>query len=1220
MGRQLALGIAALVVAAGGHVGSARAAAPSLPPIRHVWVIVEENASWGYDTLEGTTGTGSADEHSFGAASVPYLTSLARRGNLLTRYYGIGHNSQANYVAMSSGQSPTPGSQSDGIACAGNKEIQADAPVDPHGQIVGQGCFYPPKVKTLADQLEAKGLRWKGYMQDLDGATAGDGGRCPRAPLDLTHPDAYAPKHDPWIWFHSIVDDQPRCQGNDVPLRELATDLQSVATTPNFSFVIPGLFSDGHDGDRAANEDTWLRQYVPMIMSSPAYRQDGMLLIVFDEAGTFLGASEPGEHTDACCNEIPGPNSSMPGESGPGGGRTGALVLSPFARPGTLDDPTDNATHAGPGFYNQYSLLRSMEDLFGIDSGGDDGHGHLGFAGTYLDYPGPGSFGADVYNGYAGNPGGATAPEPAHGPTGARAADGSVAWQSPLPQGNDLNAVACPTADACFAAGDGGAIVASSDGGESWSHRRSGTAAALRGISCPSAAACVAVGDGGAIVASPDAGNTWLSHDLGNQALRAVACPGVAVCVAVGDGGTILRSEDGGIAWAPHPSGTTEALHAVSCPSPSVCYAAGQAGVVLKSQDGGVTWSPKIQANVSSQRLRALSCADALACLAVGDGGSVQRTTDGGTTWEAQGSKLSGNPSLWGASCPAAQACFLAGEIEGPGGNAQLYKPDVAAMYATTDGGGAWSRQATHSTNLLRGVSCPTATRCVAVGMRGSILRTGDGGAAWATRTPAADGGLSRILCLAPAQQECLTEGLNTLRGVSFPDAATGFAVGNFRTVMRTTDGGGHWTTQTSGAPGFDPTAAHPPVPPPELNAIDCSNTSTCVAVGDARTAVTTSDGGATWTDRETGPASDPDVDLLGVACPGDQTCFAAGSRGAILKSTDSGETWRKLDSGTDRMLSSIDCGDATTCVAVGNFGTLLRTTDGGDHWSTGDARTSSYLAAVSCPAAELCVAVGSGGTVLRITGAGTEASVRPSGVGDDLMAVSCSSRTHCLATGGLGTVISTATGGNDWDVQGAGTPRALRAASCPAADRCAAVGDAAAILGVTPTAKPGAGLGGGGSGGGGGGGGGAPGGGGPLGVIPPVGAPRCVPQPLRSQVLRRGLRLTIRQLYLSGTAIAHRCRPDRITRVEVVVGQLERGRCRFLTRHGRLSPRRACTRPIFLPARLRYVASRDQTRWTLVDRVLLPRGRYRILTRSRDRYGTVETGITRRVLVVTRR
>src|SRR5207247_6331314 len=122
---------------------------------------------------------------------------------------------------------------------------------------------------------------------------------------------------------------QARCVGNDVPLTDLARDLQSIRTTPNFSFVMPGLFSDGHDGDRTANEDPWLRQYVPMIMSSPAYRQDGMILIIFDEAATVLGASGPGEHTDACCNEIPGPNSPMPGESGLGGGRTGARVLPP---------------------------------------------------------------------------------------------------------------------------------------------------------------------------------------------------------------------------------------------------------------------------------------------------------------------------------------------------------------------------------------------------------------------------------------------------------------------------------------------------------------------------------------------------------------------------------------------------------------------------------------------------------------------------------------------------------------------------------------------------------------------------------------------------------------------------------------------------------------------------------------------------------------------------
>jgi hypothetical protein len=92
----------------------------------------------------------------------------------------------------------------------------------------------------------------------------------------------------------------------------------------------------------------------------------------------------------ACCNELPGPNTTQPGfqafgqDTTPGGGITGAVMISRFIKPGSISDQP----------YNHYSWLRSMEDLYGVHSGGIDGKGHLGYAGM----DGLRPFGADVYN------------------------------------------------------------------------------------------------------------------------------------------------------------------------------------------------------------------------------------------------------------------------------------------------------------------------------------------------------------------------------------------------------------------------------------------------------------------------------------------------------------------------------------------------------------------------------------------------------------------------------------------------------------------------------------------------------------------------------------------------------------------------------------------------------------------------------------------------------
>ncbi|MGH7880299.1 MAG: alkaline phosphatase family protein, partial [Candidatus Binataceae bacterium] len=149
--------------------------------------------------------------------------------------------------------------------------------------------------------------------------------------------------------------------------------LKSVATTPNLVFITPNLCNDGHDGPSAICEgghlksaDRFLQRMVPKILESPAYRQDGMLIITFDEAKVgydLVHAIDPAK-TDAtaCCHEPAGPNVSQPGLTGPGGGRIGAVILSPDVKAGSVNDTP----------YNHYALLRGLEDLFGLD--------HLGYA------------------------------------------------------------------------------------------------------------------------------------------------------------------------------------------------------------------------------------------------------------------------------------------------------------------------------------------------------------------------------------------------------------------------------------------------------------------------------------------------------------------------------------------------------------------------------------------------------------------------------------------------------------------------------------------------------------------------------------------------------------------------------------------------------------------------------------------------------------------------
>jgi hypothetical protein len=66
-------------------------------------------------------------------------------------------------------------------------------------------------------------------------------------PTEVARPgDQYATKHNPFVYFHSIID-SPGCNKNVVPLDGLAADLATVKKTPNFVYITPNLCHDGHD-------------------------------------------------------------------------------------------------------------------------------------------------------------------------------------------------------------------------------------------------------------------------------------------------------------------------------------------------------------------------------------------------------------------------------------------------------------------------------------------------------------------------------------------------------------------------------------------------------------------------------------------------------------------------------------------------------------------------------------------------------------------------------------------------------------------------------------------------------------------------------------------------------------------------------------------------------------------------------------------------------------
>ncbi len=407
-----------------------RAALP-VGDVNHILVIDLENE--GYDNTFGK-----------GSPAVYLNGTLRKQGELIEKYYATGHASLDNYIAQVSGQAPTSNTKLDCVgtvsgALFGYVNVAPGTP-DPNqtknpGQVDGNGCVYPSGVQTIASQLDAVSppnpvthvAAWREYAEDMGNTPSRDGGQVdPTGGADCAHPtlgsadnaeeasagDQYATRHNPFMYFHSVIDNQAECDANVVPLGTLTNgtpsptghlveDLSSIATTPRFGFVTPNLCDDGHDATCAGlnaagthqgglvGADDFLKAWMPAILNSAAYKTGTLLVVLtFDESD--LGGKGS---TAACCSEPSGPNVKAPGDlsgkltdaKAPGGGQVGALLFNPkYVVAGSTDTT---------GQYNHYSALRSYEDLLGLTTGGNDKLGHLGFAAM----PGLKPFGTDVF-------------------------------------------------------------------------------------------------------------------------------------------------------------------------------------------------------------------------------------------------------------------------------------------------------------------------------------------------------------------------------------------------------------------------------------------------------------------------------------------------------------------------------------------------------------------------------------------------------------------------------------------------------------------------------------------------------------------------------------------------------------------------------------------------------------------------------------------------------
>jgi len=249
-----------------------------------VFLIMMENHDW--NTI-------------LGAAEAPYINSaLLPRASYCDQYFSSHaiHPSEPNYLWIVAGT---------------NFGIRDDnTPANNHQS----------STKTIFNQLDAAGISWKSYQEDISGTTV---------------PDAdngnYAVRHNPPVFFDWCRNNLIYCTNHVRPYSELPRDLTN-NTVPRFCFITPNLTNDMHNApctgcsSRTAGDD-WLSHEVPKILASAAYTNGGALIITWDE-----GSSE-------------------------GDGPFGMIVLSARAKGGGYHNSI---------YYTHSSLLRTLQDIFHV--------------------------------------------------------------------------------------------------------------------------------------------------------------------------------------------------------------------------------------------------------------------------------------------------------------------------------------------------------------------------------------------------------------------------------------------------------------------------------------------------------------------------------------------------------------------------------------------------------------------------------------------------------------------------------------------------------------------------------------------------------------------------------------------------------------------------------------------------------------------------------------
>jgi len=311
-----------------------RVAVEGVPRYQHVFVILEENKS--YDQI-------------LSVEAAPTIATLAKTYGNASQFFGETHPSEGNYVALLGGDNFGIHDDDAAYCKAGMK--------DPNCLFAATPDYADHTVRTphLGDQLRHHGLTWKAYLESLPSPGSLDYVAEDKTVVtSATALPVYASKHAGFVNFASAQTDPDRA-GHLVGFDRLQADF-AAETLPNFALIVPNQCNEMHGlsplagvpddcqitntGPLIRRGDVEVGRLVALIQATAAWRskQNVAIVITFDEGS--------GGTTEGCCGK----------PANGGGGHIPSIVVTNHG-PRGVDDDTP---------YSHYSLLRTLEDAFGI--------------------------------------------------------------------------------------------------------------------------------------------------------------------------------------------------------------------------------------------------------------------------------------------------------------------------------------------------------------------------------------------------------------------------------------------------------------------------------------------------------------------------------------------------------------------------------------------------------------------------------------------------------------------------------------------------------------------------------------------------------------------------------------------------------------------------------------------------------------------------------------